>query len=61
MAKTSWKIDAARKHKFAVRDYNRCGLCGRQRAYMRKFGICRICFRENANAGNIPGIRKASW
>ncbi len=61
MAKTSWKNDAARKHKFSVRDYSRCGLCGRQRAYMRKFGICRICFRENANAGNIPGIRKASW
>jgi len=54
MAKTAWKNDAARKH-------NRCGLCGRKRAFMRKFGICRICFRENANNGNIPGIRKASW
>ena len=61
MAKTAWKNDAARKHKFASRDYNRCRLCGRKRAYMRKFGICRICFRENANDGNIPGIRKASW
>ena len=61
MAKTSWKNDAQRKHKYPTRDYNRCGLCGRRRGFMRKFGICRICFRENANNGNIPGVRKASW
>ncbi|HUS80098.1 MAG TPA: type Z 30S ribosomal protein S14 [Armatimonadota bacterium] len=61
MGKTAWMNDARRKHKFATRDYHRCALCGRRRAYMRKFGICRICFRENANSGNIPGIRKASW
>jgi len=61
MGKTAWIIDARRKHKFATRDYNRCELCGRRRGYMRRFGICRICFRESANSGKIPGIRKASW
>jgi len=61
MAKTSWINDAQRSHKFKSRDYNRCSLCGRRRGYMRKFGICRICFRENALAGNIPGVRKSSW
>jgi small subunit ribosomal protein S14 len=47
--------------KFRVRQYNRCQRCGRPRAYYRKFGICRICFREMALAGQIPGVRKASW
>jgi small subunit ribosomal protein S14 len=47
--------------KFKVRKYNRCALCGRPRGYLRKFGICRICFRELANRGLIPGVRKASW
>jgi len=61
MAKKSWINDARQKHKFNTRDYNRCQLCGRRRGYMRKFGICRICFRENALEGNIPGIRKSSW
>mgnify|MGYP000865439711 FL=1 len=61
MAKKSWINDARTKHKFDTRDYNRCQLCGRRRGYMRKFGICRICFRENALEGNIPGIRKSSW
>ncbi|MBD3368921.1 type Z 30S ribosomal protein S14 [Candidatus Fermentibacteria bacterium] len=50
-----------RKPKFKVRKYNRCSLCGRARGYLRKFGICRICFRELANRGLIPGVRKASW
>ena len=49
------------KPKFKVRERNRCALCGRPRGYLRMFGICRICFRERANAGEIPGIRKASW
>jgi small subunit ribosomal protein S14 len=44
-----------------VRQNNRCRLCGRQRGYLRKFGVCRICFRELALEGKIPGIRKASW
>ena len=50
-----------RKPKFGVRKYNRCGRCGRARAYLRKFGICRICFREMALKGEVPGVRKASW
>lgn len=47
--------------KFSTRVVNRCALCGRNRGYMRKFGVCRICFRERASAGEIPGVRKASW
>ncbi|HEX6369208.1 MAG TPA: type Z 30S ribosomal protein S14, partial [Longimicrobium sp.] len=41
--------------------YNRCNRCGRPRAFLRKFGLCRICFREQALRGEIPGVRKASW
>jgi len=48
-------------HRFAVRNHNRCGLCGRPRAYMRKFGMCRICFRTLAAEGRIPGVTKSSW
>jgi small subunit ribosomal protein S14 len=47
--------------KFSTRRHNRCGICGRARAYYRKFGICRICFRNMASHGLIPGVRKASW
>ena len=61
MAKKSWINDAQRQHKFSTQNYNRCQLCGRRRGYMRKFGICLICFRENALHGNIPGVRKSSW
>jgi small subunit ribosomal protein S14 len=50
-----------RKIKFSTRAYNRCSLCGRPRGYMRDFGICRCCFRELAEKGMIPGIKKASW
>jgi small subunit ribosomal protein S14 len=50
-----------RRPKFAVRRYNRCRRCGRRRGYMRKFQLCRICFRELASAGLIPGVIKASW
>jgi len=50
-----------KKPKFKVRAYNRCSRCGRPRAYIRKFGICRICFRELALDGKIPGVVKASW
>jgi len=49
------------KPKFKVRAYNRCNLCGRPRAYLRKFGMCRICFRSLAGEGKIPGVVKASW
>ncbi len=61
MAKTSWKVKQRRSPKFATRRYNRCDLCGRRRAYYRKFRICRICFRVLASRGEIPGVRKASW
>jgi small subunit ribosomal protein S14 len=49
------------KPKFSTRWHNRCSICGRARAYYRKFGICRICFRNMASQGLIPGVRKASW
>lgn len=52
---------AKRAPKFKVRAYNRCGRCGRSRAYIRRFGLCRICFRELALEGKIPGVVKASW
>jgi small subunit ribosomal protein S14 len=52
-----WK----RAPKFEVRQYNRCSRCGRPRAYLRKFGLCRICFRDLALDGTIPGVVKASW
>lgn len=50
-----------KKPKFATRIYNRCELCGRPRGYMGFFGICRICFRELATNGEVPGVKKASW
>jgi small subunit ribosomal protein S14 len=50
-----------RAPKYPTRRYNRCDLCGRARAYYRKFRICRICFRVLASRGEIPGVRKASW
>jgi len=50
-----------RPQKFKVREYNRCSRCGRQRGYMRKFGVCRICFRQLALLGQVPGVVKASW
>ncbi len=61
MAKKSWIAKAKRKPKFKVRAYSRCQRCGRSRAFLRRFGICRICFREMALRGEIPGVRKASW
>ncbi|MBU1168992.1 MAG: type Z 30S ribosomal protein S14 [Proteobacteria bacterium] len=61
MAKKSMIAKAARKPKFMVRAYNRCPLCGRPRAFIRKFGICRICFRELASHGKLPGVTKSSW
>jgi small subunit ribosomal protein S14 len=61
MARKSLIEKSNRKPKFGVRGYNRCTRCGRPRAFLRKFGICRICFREQALKGEIPGVRKASW
>ena len=61
MAKKSMLIKSQRKPKFTARKYNRCPLCGRPRAFLRQFGICRICFRNMALRGELPGVRKSSW
>ncbi|MDR0533534.1 MAG: type Z 30S ribosomal protein S14 [Verrucomicrobiales bacterium] len=61
MAKKSWIAKQKREPKFSSRKYNRCSLSGRRRAYMRKFGVSRIQFREMALRGEIPGVVKASW
>ena len=61
MAKTSMIAKARRKPKFSVRGHNRCRRCGRPRGYLRKFELCRICFRNLALAGEIPGVTKSSW
>lgn len=54
-------LKQGKKPEHAIRNYNRCGNCGKVRAYMRRFGLCRICFRELANQGLIMGVRKSSW
>ncbi|MFP4071013.1 MAG: type Z 30S ribosomal protein S14 [Desulfovibrionales bacterium] len=61
MTRTSLMVKAKRKPKFSSRAYNRCPICGRPRAFIRRFGICRICFRNMALAGELPGVRKSSW
>ena len=61
MAKKCLIEKQQREPKYKVRAYNRCRICGRSRAYYRKFQICRICFRELAHKGEIPGVKKASW
>lgn len=61
MAKICMMVKATRTPKFKVRQYNRCKLCGRPRGYLKKFAICRICFRDLALKGLIPGVKKASW
>lgn len=61
MAKTSVKVRATRTPKFSTRGVNRCFKCGRGKAFMRDFQLCRICFRELANEGKIPGVKKSSW
>ncbi|MBK7992765.1 MAG: type Z 30S ribosomal protein S14 [Blastocatellia bacterium] len=61
MAKKSMLFKANKKAKFSSRAYNRCKRCGRPRAYLRKFSLCRICFRNLALEGQIPGVTKASW
>ncbi len=61
MARLALIVKANKKPKFKVRHRNRCQRCGRPRGYLRKFGLCRICFREMALQGLIPGVRKASW
>ncbi len=61
MAKKSVVARANKKPKFSTRAKNRCFRCGRGKAFMRDFDLCRICFREQANEGNLPGVRKSSW
>jgi small subunit ribosomal protein S14 len=61
MAKKSMIAKAQRTPKFGVRGRNRCSVCGRPRAYMRRFALCRICFRERALDGMLPGVVKSSW
>ena len=61
MAKKSMIAKSLRKPKYRVQQHNRCRLCGRPRAYIRKFGLCRICFRTLALRGELPGVVKSSW
>jgi len=61
MAKKSMINRQQKQQKYKVREYTRCSICGRPKAVLRKYGICRVCFRELANKGEIPGVKKASW
>lgn len=61
MAKKALIEKHKKERKFDVRDYNRCEICGNPRGYMRRFKICRKCFRELAHKGVLPGVKKASW
>lgn len=61
MAKKALRIKAAKKPKFKVRAYTRCNKCGRPHSVYRKFGLCRICLRDMAHAGELPGVQKSSW
>jgi small subunit ribosomal protein S14 len=61
MARTAKEVREKKDLKYKTRYVNRCRLCGRPRGYLRKFGLCRLCFRERAHKGEIPGVKKASW
>lgn len=61
MTRKALFVKANRPQKYRVRQYYRCKICGRPRGYIRKFGLCRICFREYASRGLLPGVKKASW
>jgi len=61
LARKALMAKAKKKQKFRVREHNRCPICGRPRGFLRKFGICRICFRNMALTGELPGVRKSSW
>ncbi len=61
MARKSMVVKNKRKQKFSSREYTRCTRCGRPHGVLRKFGLCRICFRELANQGQLPGVKKSSW
>ncbi|OGK19685.1 30S ribosomal protein S14 type Z [Candidatus Roizmanbacteria bacterium RIFCSPHIGHO2_02_FULL_40_13b] len=61
MAKKSDELKFQKPQKYQTRNVNRCPICGRSRGYIRRFGLCRICFRERALTGQIPGVVKVSW
>jgi len=61
MARKAMVEKQKREPKYSTRAYNRCKICGRPHGYLSKYGICRICFRELAYKGEIPGVKKASW
>jgi small subunit ribosomal protein S14 len=61
MARKAMIEKQKKKQKFSTREYTRCSICGRPHAVLRKYGICRVCFRKMANNGEIPGVRKSSW
>jgi len=61
VAKKAMVLKQKNEQKYSTREYNRCKICGRPRGYLRKYGVCRICFRELVHKGQIPGVRKASW
>ena len=61
MSKKAMVLKQQKEQKYSTREYTRCKICGRPRGYLRKYGVCRICFRELAQKGEIPGVKKASW
>ena len=61
MAKKSMIVKSQKNQKYKVREYTRCSRCGRPHSVLKKYGVCRICFRELAYAGQIPGVKKSSW
>jgi small subunit ribosomal protein S14 len=61
MSTTAKEVRESKKLRYKIRYRNRCKICGRSRGYMRKYGLCRLCFREYALKGEIPGVKKASW
>jgi small subunit ribosomal protein S14 len=61
LATKAWMEKTKKTPKFAVRQKNRCKICGRSHGYLRRFGMCRLCFRELAHKGEIPGVTKSSW
>lgn len=61
MAKTTWIVKARLKPKYSTREVNRCNVCGRRHGYIRFFSLCRICLREMAHRGLLPGVKKSSW
>jgi len=61
VAKKALIVKSNKEQKYKVREYSRCNICGRPRGYIRKFGICRICFRKMAHNAELPGVTKSSW